>query len=42
VNDTAPLPPRFGATLQAVGQMDFKGDVRAAFCKQTGKLCDEK
>ena len=26
-------------TMKSVGKLDFKGDVEAAFCKQTGKLC---
>ena len=26
-------------TMQRIGTMDFKGDVRAAYCKETGKLC---
>ena len=32
-------PAVIAATMQAVGTMDFKKDVRAAFCKETGKLC---
>ncbi|MFP5329816.1 MAG: hypothetical protein ACLGHC_06745, partial [Alphaproteobacteria bacterium] len=35
-------PAVIAATLQAVGTMDFKKDVRAAFCKETGKLCEPK
>ena len=36
------MPGAIAAAMQAVGQMDFKKDVRAAFCKDTGKLCDGK
>jgi len=25
--------------MPVIGKMDFKGDVAAAFCKETGKLC---
>jgi hypothetical protein len=35
----AAVPFTIAATMQAVGKMDFKADVRAAFCKDTGKLC---
>lgn len=42
-----PVAARFQATIPQViidtmagaGKMDFKGDVLAAFCKDTGKLC---
>ena len=34
------MPGAISAAMQAVGQMDFKKDVRAAFCKESGKLCD--
>lgn len=33
------LPEVIAATMQAVGPMDFKADVRKAFCTETGKLC---
>jgi hypothetical protein len=33
------IPAVIAATVQSVGEMDFKGDVIAAYCKQTGKLC---
>lgn len=36
----AAMPAAIAATIQAVGPMDFKKDVRAAFCKETGKLCE--
>ena len=36
------MPGAITAAMQAVGQMDFKKDVRAAFCKESGKLCDAK
>ena len=29
-------------TVQSIGSMDFKGDVRAAFCSKTKKLCSDK
>jgi hypothetical protein len=32
-------PGAIAATMQAVGTMDFKADVLAAYCKDTGKLC---
>ncbi len=35
----ASVPAVVMATMNAVGQMDFKRDVAAAYCKQTGKLC---
>ena len=32
--------PRIAAsTMAAAGAMDFKKDVVAAYCKETGKLC---
>ena len=34
------MPSAVGAAMEAAGPMDFKKDVRAAFCKDTGKLCD--
>ena len=34
------MPDAIAATMRSIGQMDFKKDVRAAFCKETGKLCD--
>jgi hypothetical protein len=36
------MPGAIAAAMQAAGPMDFKKDVRAAFCKETGKLCDGK
>ena len=35
----AATPAVIAATVEAVGEMDFKGDVAAAYCKETGKLC---
>ena len=36
------MPAAIAAAMQAAGPMDFKKDVRAAFCKESGKLCDAK
>ena len=36
------IPAVIAATVESVGDMDFKGDVLAAYCKQTGKLCASK
>ena len=33
------IPAVIAATVQSVGEMDFKGDVTKAYCKETGKLC---
>jgi hypothetical protein len=33
------IPAVIAATVESVGEMDFKGDVTTAYCKQTGKLC---
>ena len=38
----AAIPGVIGDTMKSVGSMDFKGDVRAAYCKDTGKLCESK
>ncbi len=35
----AAIPAVVLSTMKAVGQMDFKKDVTAAYCKETGKLC---
>jgi hypothetical protein len=35
----AALPKVIGETATNMGKVDFKGDVLAAYCKQTGKLC---
>jgi len=35
----AAMPVVIGSTMKSIGQMDFKGDVSTAFCKETGKLC---
>jgi hypothetical protein len=35
----AAVPGVIVDTMQIVGKMDFKGDVVAAYCKKTGKLC---
>ena len=37
----ASIPAVIAATVKAVGKMDFKGDVLAAYCKDTGKLCSK-
>ena len=33
------MPSVIGDTMKLIGSMDFKGDVIAAYCKETGKLC---
>jgi hypothetical protein len=33
------IPGVITDTMQQLGKMDFKGDVLAAYCKETGKLC---
>ena len=33
------MPAIIGDTMKQIGTMDFKGDVRAAYCRETGKLC---
>jgi hypothetical protein len=38
----AATPKVIAGTMQNVGKMDFKADVRKAFCEQTGKLCASK
>ncbi len=38
----AATPQAVAATMQSVGKLDFKGDVIAAFCRETGKLCGSK
>jgi hypothetical protein len=35
----AALPKVIGETAANMGKVDFKGDVLAAYCEQTGKLC---
>jgi hypothetical protein len=35
----AAVPETIIATMKQIGAMDFKADVAAAYCKQTGKLC---
>ena len=35
----AAMPAVIGDTMKLIGTMDFKGDVTAAYCKETGKLC---
>lgn len=34
------MPGAIVATMQAVGSMDLKKDTLAAFCRDTGKLCE--
>jgi hypothetical protein len=38
----AVTPQVITGTMAAVGKIDFKGEVRAAFCKEKGKLCPGK
>jgi hypothetical protein len=33
------IPRVIADTMQQLGKMDFKADVVAAYCKETGKLC---
>ena len=33
------MPDIIVSTMTTIGAVDFKGDVVAAFCKQSGKLC---
>jgi hypothetical protein len=40
-NYRAAIPAAIAATVETVGEMDFKGDVLAAYCKGTGKLCSK-
>lgn len=35
----AVTPQVIADTMKNVGKLDFKGDVAAAYCKETGKLC---
>lgn len=35
----AALPGAIAATMAGVGELDLKKDIRAAFCKETGKGC---
>jgi hypothetical protein len=35
----AATPSVIAATMKSIGEMDFKGDVQTAYCKETGKLC---
>jgi hypothetical protein len=35
----AATPVVIATMMKSIGQMDFKGDVLAAYCRQTGKLC---
>jgi hypothetical protein len=36
------LPKIMAATVGSLGKVDYAGGVRAAFCAETGKLCDKK
>lgn len=38
----ASQPQVIAGTVAALGEMDFKKDVAAAYCRQTGKLCDRR
>ena len=35
----AAIPQVIADTMRQLGRMDFKGDVLAAYCRETGKLC---
>jgi hypothetical protein len=35
----AAIPGVIADTMRQIGKMDFKGDVLAAYCKETGRLC---
>ena len=35
----AATPNVIMATMKSIGQMDFKGDVRTAFCAEAKRLC---
>ena len=37
----AAMPGVIADTMQNVGKIDFKAEVVADFCKETGKLCDK-
>ena len=37
----AAMPGVIGDTIQNAGKIDFKADVIAAYCKDTGKLCEK-
>src|SRR5688500_16229027 len=36
------MPEAIAAAMRQLGPMDYKGDVRAAFCEETGKLCERR
>lgn len=38
----AAIPGVIIATMQSMGGMDFKGDVRTVFCAETKRLCSRK
>jgi hypothetical protein len=38
----AALPKIMAATMAAMGDVDYAGGVRAAFCAESGKLCEKK
>ena len=38
----AALPKVMASTVGSLGKVDYAGGVRAAFCAETGKLCDKK
>lgn len=37
----AALPKVMASTVGSLGKVDYAGGVRAAFCAETGKLCDK-
>ena len=39
--ERAAMPGVIADTMHRVGKLDFKGDVVAAYCKETGKLCSK-
>jgi len=38
----AAMPGAVASAMQAMGAMDFKKDALAAYCRQTGKLCEAR
>ena len=38
----AALPKVIGVSVKSLGELHYKEDVLAAFCKRTGKLCEGK
>jgi hypothetical protein len=42
VHQRSALPKIMAATMAAMGDVDYAGGVRAAFCADSGKLCEKK